>query len=64
MAQYDYQCYSCGEKLTLEMKMSEYKPDNEPICPKCGKERMKRVIDGVTFHLVGNNWAAPGKGGY
>lgn len=53
MAKYLYQCYVCGEKLEQELPISEYKPDEQPICPKCGRERMHRVIENATFLVAG-----------
>jgi len=50
---YEYQCDACGEKLDKLQKMND-----EPLktCPKCYKEKLKKVISTSGFRLKGTGW--------
>lgn len=45
MAIYVFECYRCNKKVEFEIPMSEYDPDDPPVCPHCSEGRMKRFIE-------------------
>jgi putative FmdB family regulatory protein len=53
MPVYEYQCGACGHEFEREQRISE-----DPIkkCPKCGKQRAKRLISRTSFVLKGGGW--------
>ncbi len=50
---YEYQCGACGTEFEREQRISE-----DPIkkCPKCGKQKAKRLISRTSFVLKGGGW--------
>jgi putative FmdB family regulatory protein len=50
---YEYQCEACGHEFEREQRISE-----DPIkkCPKCGKQKAKRLISRTSFVLKGGGW--------
>jgi len=53
MPVYEYQCGACGHEFEREQRISE-----DPIkkCPKCGKQKAKRLISRTSFVLKGGGW--------
>jgi putative FmdB family regulatory protein len=44
MPTYDYRCRSCRERVTVQHSLSE---EPQLICPRCGSDRMERLISRV-----------------
>ena len=59
MPTYTYACEACERQLEVEQRISE-----APLkkCPKCGKQRLRRLISGGNFILKGGGWYADGYG--
>ena len=53
MPTYDYACDSCGHEFEREQRITE-KPLKK--CPKCGKDKARRMIAGGGFILKGGGW--------
>ncbi|HEU4430404.1 MAG TPA: zinc ribbon domain-containing protein [Myxococcota bacterium] len=53
MPVYEYQCSACQFEFEREQRISE-----APIkkCPKCGKQKAKRLISRTSFVLKGGGW--------
>jgi putative FmdB family regulatory protein len=53
MPVYEYQCSACKHEFEREQRISE-----DPIkkCPKCGKQKVKRLISRTSFVLKGGGW--------
>jgi putative FmdB family regulatory protein len=53
MPVYEYQCSACKFEFEREQRISE-----DPIkkCPKCGKQKAKRLISRTSFVLKGGGW--------
>jgi putative FmdB family regulatory protein len=53
MPVYEYQCTACSFEFEREQRISE-----DPIkkCPKCGKQKAKRLISRTSFVLKGGGW--------
>ena len=53
MPTYDYACDACGHAFEREQRITE-----DPIkkCPKCGKQKARRMISGGSFILKGGGW--------
>lgn len=53
MPVYEYQCTACQHEFEREQRISE-----DPIkkCPKCGKQKVKRLISRTSFVLKGGGW--------
>ncbi len=53
MPVYEYQCTACNFEFEREQRISE-----DPIkkCPKCGKQKAKRLISRTSFVLKGGGW--------
>jgi len=53
MPVYEYQCGACEFEFEREQRISD-----EPIkkCPKCGKQKVKRLISRTSFVLKGGGW--------
>ncbi len=53
MPVYEYQCSACNHEFEREQRISE-----DPIkkCPKCGKQKVKRLISRTSFVLKGGGW--------
>ena len=54
---YEYECGGCGHLWEEEQKMNDL-----PIskCPKCKKNKSKRLISDTSFVLKGGGWAKEG----
>jgi len=55
MPTYDYGCDACGNQWELEQRISA---DPVKKCPKCGKNKARRMISGGNFILKGGGWYA------
>ena len=55
MPTYEYGCQGCGHEWELEQRISE-----DPIkkCPKCKKQKARRLISAGNFILKGSGWYA------
>ena len=53
MPTYDYACDACGHEFERVQRITE-KPLKK--CPKCGKEKARRMIGGAGFILKGGGW--------
>ena len=53
MPTYDYACDACGHEFERVQRITE-KPLKK--CPKCGKEKARRMIGGGGFILKGGGW--------
>jgi putative FmdB family regulatory protein len=53
MPTYDYRCDNCGHEFEREQRITE-KPLKK--CPKCGKDKARRMIGGGAFILKGGGW--------
>lgn len=59
MPTYTYACDACEREMELEQRISE-----APLkkCPKCGKQKLRRLIAGGNFILKGGGWYSDGYG--
>jgi putative FmdB family regulatory protein len=59
MPTYTYACDACEREMELEQRISE-----APLkkCPKCGKQKLRRLITGGNFILKGGGWYSDGYG--
>ena len=50
---YEYACQECGHKFDALQKF-----DDPPVsvCPKCGVEKVKKLISATSFVLKGGGW--------
>ena len=57
MPTYDYQCFACDYVFEEVQKITA-----DPIskCPKCGEDKVKRLVSKSSFHLKGGGWYASG----
>ena len=53
MPTYDYSCDNCGHEFERQQRITE-KPLKK--CPKCGKDKARRMIGGGGFILKGGGW--------
>jgi len=53
MPTYNYACDSCGHEFEREQRITE-KPLKK--CPRCGKDKARRMIGGGNFILKGGGW--------
>jgi len=53
MPTYDYACDACGHAFEREQRITE---DAIKKCPKCGKQKARRMISGGGFILKGGGW--------
>jgi putative FmdB family regulatory protein len=53
MPTYDYSCDNCGHEFERQQRITE-KPLKK--CPKCGKDKARRMIGGGNFILKGGGW--------
>ena len=53
MPTYEYRCTSCGHELEAFQKITEAALKK---CPKCGKQKLERLISGGNFVLKGSGW--------
>ena len=53
MPTYDYSCDNCGHEFERQQRITE-----NPLkkCPKCGKDKARRMIGGGGFILKGGGW--------
>jgi putative FmdB family regulatory protein len=59
MPTYTYACEACEREMEVEQRISE-----APLkkCPKCGKQKLRRLISGGNFILKGGGWYSDGYG--
>lgn len=59
MPTYNYECDACGHGFEREQRISE-----NPVkkCPKCGKNKARRMISAGNFILKGSGWYSDGYG--
>lgn len=55
MPTYSYQCGACGHAFEQVQRMSD---DPIKVCPSCGAEAVKRLINSANFILKGSGWYA------
>ena len=55
MAIYEYHCEECGEDFELWRRISD---NNLPVCPKCGGQKVDKLISHSSFVLKGTGWYA------
>lgn len=50
---YEYECEACGHTFEKIQKFSD-----EPLekCPKCKKNKLKKLVSVSSFHLKGPGW--------
>ena len=53
MPTYDYKCFACEYVFEEVQKITE---DALTICPKCGADKVKRLVSKSSFHLKGGGW--------
>jgi len=53
MPTYDYACDACSHEFERQQRITE-KPLKK--CPKCGKDKARRMIAGGGFILKGGGW--------
>ncbi len=53
MPTYDYACDACGHEFERQQRITE-KPLKK--CPKCAKNKARRMIGGGGFILKGGGW--------
>jgi putative FmdB family regulatory protein len=63
---YEYLCEKCGHEFEREQRITE---DPVKVCPKCGAQKVRRLISRTAFVLKGGGWysdlyssAKPGAG--
>ncbi len=52
---YEYRCSDCGFQDEFLQKLSE---PPMSLCPKCGKESLKKLLSAAGFQLKGSGWYA------
>lgn len=55
MPTYSYQCGACGHAFEAVQRMTE---DPIKVCPNCGVEAVRRLINSANFILKGSGWYA------
>lgn len=55
MPTYSYQCSACGHAFEQVQRMSD---DPTKVCPSCGAEAVRRLINSANFILKGSGWYA------
>ena len=55
MPTYEYACSACGNEWEIEQRISE---DAIKKCPKCGKNKARRLVGSGNFILKGGGWYA------
>lgn len=55
MPTYSYQCSACGHAFEQVQRMTE---DPIKVCPSCGAEAVRRLINSANFILKGSGWYA------
>ena len=53
MPTYDYACDNCGHEFERQQRITEKALKK---CPKCGKDKARRMIGGGGFILKGGGW--------
>jgi len=53
MPTYDYACDACGHEFERQQRITEKALKK---CPKCGKDKARRMIGGGGFILKGGGW--------
>lgn len=57
MPTYEYECKSCGNEWEEIAKITESATTK---CPKCKKNKAKRLIGTTSFQLKGGGWGSEG----
>ena len=57
MPTYEYQCSDCDHSWEEDQRITA---DAIEVCPKCNKNKAKRVISAPSFVLKGGGWASDG----
>lgn len=52
---YEYECAGCHHKFDLLQKMSDTRVRK---CPKCGQDKVARLVSAAGFQLKGTGWYA------
>lgn len=52
---YEYRCSECGFQDEFLQKLSD---PLMTVCPKCGKESLKKLLSAAGFQLKGSGWYA------
>ena len=47
MAQYEFECQSCGKKFTTQQSFAEHDRQPKPKCPKCGNKNVGQLVSTV-----------------
>jgi len=47
MPTYEYQCKDCNKKFEVYIELSKL-DKTRPVCPKCGKRRVVRLMSGFS----------------
>lgn len=55
MPTYSYQCSACNHAFEQVQRMSD---DPIKVCPSCGAEAVRRLINSANFILKGSGWYA------
>jgi putative FmdB family regulatory protein len=55
MPTYSYQCSACSHAFEQVQRMSD---DPIKVCPSCGAESVRRLINSANFILKGSGWYA------
>jgi putative FmdB family regulatory protein len=56
MPVYEYRCEECGEGFELFVRSPSQKAD--PVCPKCGSRRIKRIVSLFSVGGIGGSTSA------
>lgn len=59
MPTYSYACEACGHNFEKEQRITE---DPVKKCPKCKKNKARRMISSGNFILKGGGWYSDGYG--
>ena len=54
---YNYACETCDHRFSVTAKMSD---PREKMCPKCGSDRLKKLVSRTGFRLKGGGWYEQG----
>jgi putative FmdB family regulatory protein len=46
---YEFQCQDCGKKFETVATLAEKEAGLDPVCPKCGRKRVRQVFSRFTL---------------
>jgi putative FmdB family regulatory protein len=49
MPVYEFQCLDCGKKFETVATLAEKEAGLSPVCPKCGRNRVRQVFSRFTL---------------